>query len=72
MTQTKEKQRVGSNIVVFVHPEQESRLALDVLLVLRVLRLVKIVGSVNRFKVIVHTITKILPSLLTYGGVMMV
>ncbi|MPC34113.1 Two pore calcium channel protein 1 [Portunus trituberculatus] len=52
--------------------EQESRLSLDVLLVLRVLRLVKIIGSVNRFKVIVHTITKILPSLLTYGAVMLV
>lgn len=52
--------------------EQESRLSLDVLLVLRVLRLVKIIGSVGRFKVIVHTITKIVPSLLTYGGVIMV
>lgn len=59
-------------VEAIVADEQESRLALDVLLVLRVLRLVKIVGSVNRFKVIVHTITKILPSLLTYGGVMMV
>ncbi|KAG0721105.1 Two pore calcium channel protein 1 [Chionoecetes opilio] len=55
-----------------VADEQESRLSLDVLLVLRVLRLVKIIGSVNRFKVIVHTISKILPSLLTYGAVMLV
>lgn len=52
--------------------EGKSRVTLDVLLVLRVLRLVKIVGSVRRFKVIVHTISKIVPSLLTYGAVMMV
>ncbi|KAK3863749.1 hypothetical protein Pcinc_030506 [Petrolisthes cinctipes] len=52
--------------------EGKSRLTLDVLLVLRVLRLVKIVGSVQRFKVIVHTISKIVPSLLTYGAIMLV
>ncbi|XP_066953785.1 two pore calcium channel protein 1-like isoform X3 [Macrobrachium rosenbergii] len=50
----------------------QSRLSLDVLLVLRVLRLVKIIGSVARFKIIVHSINKIIPSLLTYGGVVMV
>ncbi|XP_068246953.1 two pore calcium channel protein 1-like isoform X2 [Palaemon carinicauda] len=52
--------------------ENQSRLSLDVLLVLRVLRLVKIIGSVERFKIIVHSINKIIPSLLTYGGVVMV
>lgn len=52
--------------------DDDSRLALDVLLVLRVLRLVKIIGSIDRFKVIVHTISKIGPSLLTYGGVLLV
>ncbi|XP_045582031.1 two pore channel protein 1 [Procambarus clarkii] len=55
-----------------IQSEQQSRLSLDVLLVLRVLRLVKIIGSVGRFKVIVHTISKVIPSLLTYGGVILV
>lgn len=59
-------------VEAIVADEQESRLSLDVLLVLRVLRLVKIIGSVKRFKVIVHTISKIFPSLLTYGAVMLV
>ncbi|KAK8737310.1 hypothetical protein OTU49_004433, partial [Cherax quadricarinatus] len=57
---------------VIIQNEQESRLSLDVLLVLRVLRLVKIIGSIGRFKVIVLTITKVIPSLITYGGVIMV
>nr|XP_053642305.1 two pore channel protein 1-like isoform X2 [Cherax quadricarinatus] len=57
---------------VIIQKEQESRLSLDVLLVLRVLRLVKIIGSIGRFKVIVLTITKVIPSLITYGGVIMV
>ncbi|XP_076048440.1 uncharacterized protein LOC143029602 [Oratosquilla oratoria] len=51
---------------------QESRVTLDVLMVLRVLRLVKIVGSIKRFRVIVLTINKIIPSLVTYGGVLLV
>ncbi|XP_023225433.1 two pore calcium channel protein 1-like isoform X2 [Centruroides sculpturatus] len=45
---------------------------LDILLVLRVLRLVKIVGGINRFQVIVVTIMNLGPSILTYGGVLCV
>ncbi|CAL4058715.1 unnamed protein product, partial [Meganyctiphanes norvegica] len=52
--------------------DKQSRVTLDVLLVLRVLRLVKIIGNIGRFKVIVLTMTKIIPSLLTYGGVILV
>ncbi|KAG7161737.1 Two pore calcium channel protein 1-like 2 [Homarus americanus] len=68
---------IGSAFVLgiveaIIETERKSRLSLDVLLVLRVLRLVKIIGNVSRFKVIVHTISKIVPSLLTYGGVIMV
>lgn len=51
---------------------RDSRLSLDVLLVLRVLRLVKIVGSVKSFQMIVLTLAKILPSLRTYGGVIFI
>ncbi|KAF2358934.1 Ion transport domain, partial [Trinorchestia longiramus] len=52
--------------------ERESRLSLDVLLVLRVLRLVKIVGSIKSFQMIVHTLAKIVPSLTTYGAVILI
>ncbi|XP_069116582.1 uncharacterized protein [Argopecten irradians] len=45
---------------------------LDPLLVLRVVRLIKIFGSIQRFKVIIMTIINIGPSILTYGGVIFV
>ncbi|XP_021370570.1 two pore calcium channel protein 1-like [Mizuhopecten yessoensis] len=45
---------------------------LDPLLVLRVVRLIKIFGSIQRFKVILMTIVNIGPSILTYGGVIFV
>ncbi|XP_061168551.1 two pore calcium channel protein 1-like [Saccostrea echinata] len=45
---------------------------LDYLLVLRVLRLFKIFGSIKRFKVILQTIINIGPSIITYGGVIVV
>lgn len=45
---------------------------LDILLVLRVLRLVKIIGGIERFQVIVSTIMNLGPSILTYGGVLIV
>ncbi|XP_012942639.1 two pore calcium channel protein 1 [Aplysia californica] len=45
---------------------------LDVLLVLRVMRLVKIFGSIKRFKVILQTLVNIGPSIVTYGGVIFV
>lgn len=59
--------------LLFVYAvEQFPREALDVLLVLRCLRLVKIVGSVERFRAVVMTMANIAPSLLTYGGVLLV
>lgn len=45
---------------------------LDLLLVLRVMRLVKIFVSIKRFKVILMTIMNIGPSMVTYGGVLFV
>lgn len=44
-----------------------SRETLDILMVLRVLRLVKIMGSIERFKVVIKTILSIGPSILTYA-----
>ncbi|XP_053376398.1 two pore channel protein 2-like isoform X2 [Mercenaria mercenaria] len=45
---------------------------LDLLLVLRVMRLIKIFVSIKRFKVILMTIMNIGPSMATYGGVLFV
>ncbi|KAL8589847.1 hypothetical protein ACOMHN_020850 [Nucella lapillus] len=46
--------------------------ALDILLVLRVLRLFKLFGSINRFKIVIQTLVNIGPSIATYGGVILV
>ena len=51
---------------------RDSRLSLDVLLVLRVLRLVRVVGNISGLQMIVLTLAKILPSLRTYGAVILV
>jgi two pore calcium channel protein 3 len=45
---------------------------LDVMLVLRVLRIVKIFHGLERFKTVLATIVNILPSMLTYAGVLAV
>ncbi|XP_078484181.1 two pore calcium channel protein 1-like [Ciona intestinalis] len=50
---------------------QFPREALDFLMVMRCLRLVKIVGNIDRFRIIVMTIVNIAPSLLTYGIVLL-
>jgi len=48
------------------------REALDFILVLRCLRLVRIAGNIERFKVVLMTIVNIGPSLFTYGIVLLV
>eukprot|EP00096_Caligus_rogercresseyi_P003977 TRINITY_DN1807_c0_g1_i1.p1 TRINITY_DN1807_c0_g1~~TRINITY_DN1807_c0_g1_i1.p1 ORF type:complete len:620 (-),score=138.88 TRINITY_DN1807_c0_g1_i1:1648-3507(-) len=68
---------VGSALVISVAQEimnefQESAISLDVLLALRVLRLFKIFHSINRFKTVLNTILYIVPSLSTYGGILMI
>jgi len=50
----------------------DANIILDVLLILRVLRIVKILHGVDCFKNILNTILHILPSLLTYIGVLFV
>ncbi|CAF4442256.1 unnamed protein product, partial [Rotaria sp. Silwood2] len=47
-----------------------NRDVLDAILVIRVLRLVKLVGNVERFKVIFGTFSKVIPTLITYLRVM--
>merc|ERR1719193_515986 len=52
--------------------EFDSEVVLDITLVLRVLRIVKIFHSFPRFKIILNTIMHILPSMLTYASVLFV
>ncbi|UYV64708.1 hypothetical protein LAZ67_3001722 [Cordylochernes scorpioides] len=54
------------------HEEDNVIHSLDFLLVLRVLRLIKVIGSIDTFKVIINTIIHVGPSILTYGGVLFV
>ena len=49
-----------------------SQVALDFLMVLRVIRIFKIFHSVTRFRIVINTILHILPSMFTYGGVLLV
>ncbi|XP_022331282.2 uncharacterized protein LOC111129290 [Crassostrea virginica] len=63
---------IASAIEAIENSTYEEFQLLDYLLVLRVLRLFKIFGSIKRFKVILQTIINIGPSIITYGGVIVV
>ncbi|XP_042904115.1 two pore calcium channel protein 1 isoform X2 [Parasteatoda tepidariorum] len=64
---------IGTSIESFMDATADEKTrTLDILLVLRVLRLVKIIGGIQRFQVIVTTILNLGPSILTYGGVLLV
>jgi two pore calcium channel protein 3 len=49
-----------------------SQTALDILMVLRVLRLLKIIGGFDRFKNIVRTILQVGPAITTYGALILI
>lgn len=51
---------------------QSSQGVLDFLMVLRVLRLVKIMGQIKRFQVIIGTVMQVGPAMSTYGAIMFV
>jgi len=51
---------------------EDANIILDVLLILRVLRIIKIFHGIDAFKMILNTIFHILPSLFTYVGVLFV
>jgi two pore calcium channel protein 3 len=51
---------------------QELEQYLDLLLILRVLRLCKIITTIKRFKIVVKTIIALVPSFLTYIGLLFV
>lgn len=44
----------------------------DIVMVLRVLRICKLLGNINRFYLALVTIKSLLPSIITYGGLMIV
>lgn len=49
-----------------------NQVALDFLMVLRVIRIFKIFHSVKRFRLVINAILRILPSMATYSGILMV
>ncbi|XP_058691776.1 two pore channel protein 2-like isoform X2 [Poecile atricapillus] len=49
-----------------------SQQILDIVLILRVLRLIRIVDSIQRFQVIMNTLINIVPTMLTFGGLTLV
>ncbi|CAG5119818.1 unnamed protein product [Candidula unifasciata] len=63
---------VASIVEKIIGDTEDERSILDILLVLRVMRLIKIFGSIKRFKVILQTLINIGPSIVIYGGVMFV
>ncbi|CAF0966269.1 unnamed protein product [Adineta steineri] len=59
-----------SLIAAFVTNLSLNKDVLDAILVIRILRLVKLVGNIERFKVIFGTFSKVIPTLITYLRVM--
>lgn len=57
------------------HPEEQSEaetVALEFLMILRVLRLVKVIGLTERFRVVVHTIWNIKTAVSMYGTILVI
>lgn len=68
---------IGSALILDIIDEargdsEDANVILDILLILRVMRGVKILHSLNYFKSILNTILHILPSLITYASVLFV
>ncbi|XP_054841352.1 two pore calcium channel protein 1-like isoform X2 [Eublepharis macularius] len=49
-----------------------SQQILDIVFILRVLRLIRIIDSIQRFRVIMNTLINIVPTMLTFGGLALV
>ncbi|KAM4770911.1 uncharacterized protein WCC33_002687 [Rhinophrynus dorsalis] len=52
--------------------EYNSQQILDIVFILRVLRLIRIIDSIQRFRVIMNTLINILPTMLTFCGLILV
>ncbi|XP_061086244.1 two pore segment channel 3 [Conger conger] len=49
-----------------------SRQVLDIVFILRILRLIRVVDSIQRFRIIINTLIKIGPTILTFGQLILV
>ncbi|RDD46419.1 Two pore calcium channel protein 1 [Trichoplax sp. H2] len=67
---------VSATIMTIIESSQNgwahTRALLDFVMVLRVLRIIKLIGDINRFQVIVRTVSQILPTFATYGGILLI
>ncbi|XP_043913194.1 two pore calcium channel protein 1-like [Protopterus annectens] len=52
--------------------QYNSQEVLDIVFILRVLRLIRIVDSIQRFRVIINTLLNIMPTMLTFAGLLFV
>ncbi|XP_029450184.1 two pore calcium channel protein 1-like isoform X2 [Rhinatrema bivittatum] len=51
--------------------QYNSQQVLDIVFILRVLRLIRIVDSIQRFRVIMNTLINVVPTMLTFGGLIL-
>uniref|UniRef100_A0A8C0DU09 Ion transport domain-containing protein n=1 Tax=Balaenoptera musculus TaxID=9771 RepID=A0A8C0DU09_BALMU len=58
--------------VLFPARKYNSQQILDIVLILRILRLLRVIVSIQRFRVIVTTLINIGPTMLTFGGLVLV
>uniref|UniRef100_A0A452F3Q6 Ion transport domain-containing protein n=1 Tax=Capra hircus TaxID=9925 RepID=A0A452F3Q6_CAPHI len=58
--------------VLFPARKYNSQQVLDIVLILRILRLLRVIVSIQRFRVIVTTLINIGPTMLTFGGLVLV
>ncbi|XP_053316776.1 two pore channel protein 1-like [Spea bombifrons] len=61
-----------ANAVLKSSSQYNSQQVLDIVFILRVLRLIRIIDSIQRFRVIVNTLINIVPTMLTFGGLILV
>ncbi|XP_049712963.1 two pore channel protein 1-like isoform X4 [Elephas maximus indicus] len=61
-----------ANATIQSASRRSSQQILDIVLVLRVLRLLRVIVSIERFRVIVTTLINIGPTMLTFGGLVLV
>ncbi|XP_072490786.1 two pore channel protein 2-like [Notamacropus eugenii] len=61
-----------ANAAIKTAIEYNSQQILDIVFILRLLRLIRIVDSIQRFRVIMTTLINIIPTMLTFGGLVLV
>ncbi|OQR74125.1 two pore calcium channel protein 1-like [Tropilaelaps mercedesae] len=61
---------LGSIIEVIINANKDYKSFIDIILVIRCLRLAKIMSSIERFRIILMTIGRLLPSMVTFAGIL--